>query len=56
LLIDPKVRVFTVDTGRLPQETYDIMDHVQERYKIAVEVFCPDPRQVEAMVRGHGPN
>jgi phosphoadenosine phosphosulfate reductase len=54
--IDPKVRVFTVDTGRLPQETYDIMEHVRERYKIAVEVFFPDPRQVEAMMRGHGPN
>jgi phosphoadenosine phosphosulfate reductase len=54
--IDPKVRVFTVDTGRLPQETYDIMEHVRERYKIEVEVFFPDPRQVEAMMRGHGPN
>ncbi|HEX9872004.1 MAG TPA: phosphoadenylyl-sulfate reductase [Candidatus Tectomicrobia bacterium] len=54
--IDPKVRVFTVDTGRLPQETYDIMERVRERYKIEVEVFFPDPRQVEAMVRGYGPN
>jgi phosphoadenosine phosphosulfate reductase len=54
--IDPKVRVFTVDTGRLPQKTYDIMEHVRERYKIEVEVFFPDPRQVEAMMRGHGPN
>jgi phosphoadenosine phosphosulfate reductase len=54
--IDPKVRVFTVDTGRLPQETYDIIDHVREHYKIEVEVFFPDPRQVEAMMRGHGPN
>jgi phosphoadenosine phosphosulfate reductase len=54
--IDPKVRVFTVDTGRLPQETYDIMERVRARYEIEVEVFLPDPRQVEAMVRGHGPN
>jgi phosphoadenosine phosphosulfate reductase len=54
--INPRVRVFTVDTGRLPQETYDIMERVRERYKIEVEVFCPDPRQVEAMVRGHGLN
>jgi phosphoadenosine phosphosulfate reductase len=54
--IDPKVRVFTVDTGRLPQETYDIMERVRERYGIEVEVFFPDPRRVEAMVKGHGPN
>ena len=39
--INPKVRVFTVDTGRLPQETYDIMERVRERYKIEVEVFFP---------------
>jgi len=54
--IDPKVRVFTVDTGRLPQETYDIMQRVRDRYKIDIEVFFPDARKVEAMVRGHGPN
>ena len=37
--IDPKVRVFTVDTGRLPQETYDLMERVRERYQVEVEVF-----------------
>jgi thioredoxin-dependent adenylylsulfate APS reductase len=54
--INPGVRVFTVDTGRLPQETYDIMERVRERYKIEVEVFFPDPRAIEAMVRDQGPN
>jgi phosphoadenosine phosphosulfate reductase len=54
--IYPKVRVFTVDTGRLPQETYDMMEYVRDRYKIEVEVFFPAPRQVEEMVRRHGPN
>jgi phosphoadenylyl-sulfate reductase (thioredoxin) len=32
------------------------MERVRNRYKIEVEVFFPDPRQVEEMVRGHGPN
>jgi phosphoadenosine phosphosulfate reductase len=50
------VRVFTIDTGRLPQETYDIMERVRARYNIEIEVFCPDATQVEAMVRAHGPN
>lgn len=54
--IDPSVRVFTVDTGRLPQETHDIMDRVRERYGIAVEVVSPDARELETMVRGHGVN
>ncbi len=54
--INPKVRVFTVDTGRLPQETYDIMEQVRGRYGIEVEVYFPDTRQVQALVRRFGPN
>ncbi|HEY0512586.1 MAG TPA: phosphoadenylyl-sulfate reductase [Thermoanaerobaculia bacterium] len=54
--IDPKVRLFTVDTGRLPQETYDVMETVRQRYGIQVEVYFPDARQVESMVRRFGPN
>lgn len=54
--IDHQVRVFTVDTGRLPQETYDVMEEVRRRYGVEVEVCCPDARQVESMVRRLGPN
>ncbi len=54
--IDPQVRVFTVDTGRLPQETYDIIEQVREHYGIEVEVYFPDARQVQTMVRRYGPN
>jgi thioredoxin-dependent adenylylsulfate APS reductase len=54
--IDPGVRLFTVDTGRMHQETYDVMEAVRERYGIEVEVYFPDARQVEAMVRRRGPN
>jgi phosphoadenosine phosphosulfate reductase len=54
--IDPKVRVFTVDTGRLPQETYDVMEEVRRRYGVEVEVHFPDARQVETMVHRFGPN
>ncbi len=39
--IDPGVRVFTVDTGRLPQETYDLIDQVRARYGITFEVVLP---------------
>lgn len=53
--INPAVRVFTVDTGRLPQETYEIMETIRARYGIAIEVFFPEARQVEAMVTRHGP-
>jgi phosphoadenosine phosphosulfate reductase len=53
---DPAVRVLTIDTGRLPQETYDLIETVRARWGIAVEVLAPDARAVEAMVTRHGPN
>jgi phosphoadenylyl-sulfate reductase (thioredoxin) len=51
-----RVRVFTVDTGRLPQQTHDLIDTVRDRYGIEVEMFLPDPRRLESMVRAHGTN
>lgn len=54
--LDPRVRVFTIDTGRLPAETYALIDRVRERYGIAVEVYLPDAAAVEALVRRHGVN
>jgi len=51
------VRVITVDTGRLPQETYDFIDQVRERYpRASVEVLLPDNEEVEAMVARSGVN
>jgi phosphoadenosine phosphosulfate reductase len=49
-------RVFTLDTGRLPQETHDLIERVRDRFGIDVEVVVPDAADVEAMVRAKGPN
>ena len=54
--IEPKVRVFTLDTGRLHQETYEMMDRVRDHYGIALDALFPDAAEVEAMVRAKGPN
>jgi phosphoadenosine phosphosulfate reductase len=55
--IDPaRTRVFTIDTGRLPQQTYDLMDRVRERYQLEVEVYFPRPDRVQEMVREQGMN
>ena len=54
--ISRDVRVITLDTGRLPQETYEMIEAVRTRYHIPVEVVLPDTREVEAMVHRHGPN
>jgi thioredoxin-dependent adenylylsulfate APS reductase len=55
--IDPlRTRVFTIDTGRLPQPTYDLIDRVRDRYGVEVEVWFPDPQRVQTMVREKGLN
>lgn len=52
----PKPRVFTLDTGRLPQETYELIERVRERYNIQIEIYFPEKEKVEEMVKKHGPN
>jgi phosphoadenosine phosphosulfate reductase len=53
--IKPDVRVITVDTGRLPQETYSFIDEVRAYYpKTQWDVLFPDTAEVEAMVRRQG--
>src|SRR5437762_13387321 len=50
------VRVLTLDTGRLPQATYDMIDRTRDRYGIAIEVVPPDPDETREMVGEHGIN
>nr|WP_290669762.1 phosphoadenylyl-sulfate reductase [Ardenticatena sp.] len=53
--IRPDVRVITVDTGRLPQETYAFIEEVRERYPEAhFEAFFPDAAEVERYVNAFG--
>ena len=54
--VAPSVQIFSLDTGRLPQETYDTIQAVFDRYGRRIEVLVPDAARVEAMVREHGPN
>ncbi len=54
--INPESRLFTLDTGRLPQETYDVMDEVRKRYNTKIEVLFPDAKEVEEMVNDKGMN
>lgn len=54
--INPDARVFTLDTGRLNQETYDVMDDIRNRYKMNIEVMFPNQDEVQEMVRTNGMN
>jgi thioredoxin-dependent adenylylsulfate APS reductase len=54
--IDPRVRVFTLDTGRLPAETYQLFEDVREKYGIDVEFEYPQTQAVSDLVSREGPN
>ncbi|MBK8806102.1 MAG: phosphoadenylyl-sulfate reductase [Bacteroidales bacterium] len=51
-----KARIFTLDTGRLPQETYSAMDKTMMHYNFKYEVLFPDRDKVEKMVSEYGAN
>ena len=48
-------RIFTLDTGRLHEETHEIAQRIRERYGIAIETLFPDRDAVEQLVREKGP-
>ena len=54
--INPKARIFTLDTGRLNQETYDVMDEIRKKYNMNIEAMFPDQNEIEQMVRVNGMN
>ncbi len=52
--IDPSVRFFTLDTGRLNEETYDVMERVRRKYDVSIESYFPDATKVENLERAKG--
>lgn len=52
----PAIAMFTLDTGRLPEETYSLMREIEQRYGIRIPVYFPEPAAVEKYVAQNGPN
>jgi phosphoadenosine phosphosulfate reductase len=50
------IGVITLDTGRLPGETYALIDRTRTRYGIDIETYYPDTAAIEAYTRTHGVN
>ncbi|MBN2747152.1 MAG: phosphoadenylyl-sulfate reductase [Bacteroidales bacterium] len=48
--------IFTLDTGRLFPETYDLIDRTNAKYRIKIKTMFPDYGEVENMVNEHGIN
>ncbi|HEX2368465.1 MAG TPA: phosphoadenylyl-sulfate reductase, partial [Acidimicrobiia bacterium] len=52
--VAPEISLFTLDTGRLPEETYDLIDEVRRRYGVEVEVVLPRNDLVQRLVSQKG--
>ncbi len=54
--IDKNARIFTLDTGRLFPETYDLLDRTCRKYSINIDVYFPNTSDIEEMVNDKGIN
>src|SRR5579862_3705980 len=52
--VTDRPRVFVLETGRLHQETYDVMDQCRERYGIEFDVFAPQTSALQNLLRQKG--
>ena len=50
------IAVFTLDTGRLHEETYRLLQRAETRYGRCIEVLMPDPQAVRELVAAQGIN
>ena len=53
--IEPNVRVFSIDTGRLPEDTYECARDIERHFGIRIEWYFPLHGPVEKMMRKSGP-
>ena len=48
--------IFTLDTGRLHPETYDVMDATNLKYGVKIDVFFPNSEKVQELYQSQGVN
>ena len=51
-----KIEVFTLDTGRLPEETHALLETVRDKYPIAIRTYFPDAGAIQTWIERNGPN
>ena len=52
--LDKNTRIITLDTGRMFQETYDLIAQTNNHFSINFEIYFPDNKRVEEMVKDKG--
>ena len=56
IALDPGVRVLTIDTGRLPEETYAYLDSLRAHWGRNIEIIHPDRADLDRFSGEHGAN
>lgn len=51
-----KIEVFTLDTGRLPDETHTLLEQARDTYPVPIKIYFPESKLVEEWVELNGPN
>jgi phosphoadenosine phosphosulfate reductase len=54
--INPQVKIFTLDTGRIFPETYNVLNETNKKYGIQIDTYFPEYKSVEEMVKSKGIN
>src|ERR1700680_4169634 len=52
----PQIDIFSIDTGRLYEETYELLEKLQRRYQRTIRVLYPDAAALERLVAHQGVN
>jgi len=49
------IGIFAIDTGRLPEETFEVAESLIERYRLTIDWYSPRTETVEHLLRQKGP-
>lgn len=52
----PQIEIFSIDTGRLHEETYQLLERLERRYQRRIRLYYPDPAALESYTSEHGIN
>lgn len=52
----PKIKIITLDTGRLHEETYELIEEARKKYNISIHVYYPDTQALENISKQQGMN
>jgi phosphoadenosine phosphosulfate reductase len=52
----PEIEIFSIDTGRLPEQTHELLARLEERYGPRIRLVYPDAQQLQSLTRAQGVN